>query len=174
MGVLCTAGSLLQGLIFYAATKEILRMPKTWETCIDWPAVCMSMNVNGFICQHTNTVFISTCFGVGSDGSFSMTVCGSPVQRLLGFSLETIHNWMFSGRVSVITAFYFPSLWKDMQCSLKRERQQGFPVFFPLAMYPNVLAIHAVYLLTDWIGRDTACSDSEGTVENSGCHGGFT
>lgn len=89
MGVLCPAGSLLQGLVLCAAMKEIPRMPKIWETCIDWSRVCMSRNVNRFICQHANTVFISTCFGVGSDGSFSVAVCGSPVQSLLEFSLET-------------------------------------------------------------------------------------
>lgn len=45
-----------------------------------------------------------------------------------------------------MTAFYFPSLGKDMQCSLKQEK--GFQ-FFPLAMYSNLSPMRAVYLLAD-------------------------
>lgn len=41
------------------------------------------------------TLFLSTCVGVGSDGSFSMAGCGSPVQRLPGFSLETTDEALF-------------------------------------------------------------------------------
>lgn len=33
MGVLCTTGSVLQGWISYAATKEITKKPKICKTC---------------------------------------------------------------------------------------------------------------------------------------------
>lgn len=73
--------------------------------------------------------------------------------------------------MSVITAFYFPSLGTYMQCSLKKEKV--FLVFFLFAIYCDLLPIYAIYSLADRVSRDTACSDSEGTVENSRCHGGF-
>lgn len=53
------------------------------------------------------------------------------IMKLENLMLLVLDNiWMFYGGVSVITAFYFPSLWKDLQCSLKREK--GFPLFFHL------------------------------------------
>lgn len=43
--------------------------------------------------------------------------------------------------------------------------------FAPPAIY-SYLSL-SVSLLADRVGWDTACSDSEGTVENSRCHGRF-